>query len=205
MTGDAQAVSVQIPILLHPALKADNATGFFDSIQLHPGPAAGQHRCDRGPANLPDRVWRTGQIWRRLQPFRLRQPQRAQGRQPAAFGHRNRALRPCAALYRQRHRRVPDRRLVVFAAGPAFPGRAVHRLRPGRREDGTCGRRPVAALLPQPQGTVRRWHTDHRRRRALQLRFADDPGQPALSHAVRRRQTRRSRRRAAGALRFFQR
>jgi hypothetical protein len=49
MTGDALAVSVQIPILLHPALKADNATGFFDSVWLRPGPAAGQHGRDRGP------------------------------------------------------------------------------------------------------------------------------------------------------------
>ena len=133
-------------------------------------------------AGARDRTVRRAEAAAGLHPFLLRQSGRAEGR--PAHARRFRLLRQSQPADHQGRRRQRHPRLHHREPDGARARRAVHALRPRRRDGRGAGGPLVDHLQSQPQGALLGRHTDYRRRRDLLLAAPEGEGPPQPPHLL---------------------
>ncbi len=115
-------------------------------------------------------VRRATQVPCRFQALRLRQPRRPQGRHLPPVQLRR--LRQPQPVHQQRRVGREHRQHLRHPDAPE-PGRAVHRVRPGGRQDRESPGQQLGALLPAPRSPLPRRPPDACRRRSVHLQCPD--------------------------------
>src|SRR5712691_3678852 len=164
--------------------------------RFFPFPSVERQR--RAPACAGDA--RRASLSRGLRSFPLRQSGCAEGRTADAgpIGH----LRQPQSADRARHRRAAGAKLRGRKPARARAGRALHALRPARREgrDRRCAQR--RHLLSQSARALFGWKAGRRRRRAVFLAAVARQGTPEPPLLLRQGGARRKSGRARGAIRI---